>query len=231
MFGTRSLFSKSKKIHETADQLLGDYLRMSSDNLTSQPRVEVQNQLQGAAVYFFLQRIYQQAKQVSQIIAYIWRWIDDSDLHKRNCAEFLNYYFSKPTEKDGEIGGNLKKLLAADPRENSFQPSYEVWLLREVFPDYNDNQDLLFPIFNKFELGEENEGFGYILNVDINSFQGNLSDTTINHPSLFVHSIPYPPRPELGPATVTKDELEEWIKNRISDQYYAENTYIPTTST
>lgn len=65
-------------------------------------------------------RIYQQGRQVSQIIAYIWRWIDDErpeNKQKQKVANELQKYFKSPTENNLEPGGRLKKLLSAHPLE------------------------------------------------------------------------------------------------------------------
>ena len=176
-------------------------------------------------------RIYQQGKQVSQIIAYIWRWVDDTSLEnkkKQEVANELQKYFKNPTENIQEPGGRLKRLLGAHPNDSSHEGN----LLYHVFLENAgmDNEGYIFPMFSKLELGKDGSGLGYSINVDINSYQGNLSDTSINHPYQFVHTIPYPPRPHLSKATVTLDELESWVENRVPEQYYADNPYIPTTS-
>jgi flavodoxin len=181
--------------------------------------------------YNNIRRICQQGRQVSQIIAYIWRWVDDErpeNKHKQEVANELQKYFKKPTENNQEPGGRLKKLLGAHPEDSSHEGN----LLYDVFfENYSiDNEGYIFPIFNKLELGEDGSGLGYFLNIDINSYHGSLSDTSINHPYKFIHTIPYPARPQLSKATVTPDELEDWIKNRIPNKYYADNPYIPTTS-
>ncbi|KAB8318703.1 hypothetical protein SD81_014830 [Tolypothrix campylonemoides VB511288] len=100
-----------------------------------------------------------------------------------------------------------------------------------MFPDYNSNKNLIFPIFDQFELGEESDNLGYLFEVTVNGFNGVLEDVDRNSPSLFKFVIPYPPRPQLGEVTVTLDELEEWIANREEDEYFADNPYIPTTCT
>lgn len=201
---------------------------------TQRDTQKVEKSLQSISQACYLRRVYQQAKQVSQIIAYIWRWIDDDKSPKQESAKKLKEYFVQPTPLEDagmRNGQNLEKLLGADILKDSPIQSDEVKLLREVFPDYQSNKNFISPIFDDFELGNEVPGLGYELSVDINSYQGNLSDTDINHPYLFIHSIPYPPRPELSEATVTRNELEVWIENRVPDKYYADNPYIPTTST
>ncbi|PHM06218.1 hypothetical protein [Nostoc sp. 'Peltigera malacea cyanobiont' DB3992] len=245
MFGTRDLFIKGEKINQVAERRLDSYAKEAKEllRLTVQSNLEqerviqiyidfLEKKLQEDSQIFYLRRIYQQAKQVSQIIAYIWRWIDDATNPKQEIAKQLKKYFAHPTKENTNVGGNLENLFAANPREDNLeQNADEANLLREVFPNYNEDQNLIFPIFNKFERGEEVSGLGYLLTVDINSYQGNLSDTSINHPYLFIHTIPFPPRPQLSDATVTPDELKDWIENKIPGKYYADNLYIPTTST
>lgn len=175
-----------------------------------------------------LRRIYQQGKQLSQIVSYIWRWIDSDDLQKKQIAKKLNDYFANPTEEIKEPGGRLKELLGAHPEDCS----EEAKLLKAVFFEDNssNNRQLLFPIFNEFELGDEHLGLGYLFEVDFTSFKGTISDGDKNLPQLLELKIPYPPRPQLGEATVTLNELEKWIENRTPDQYFPENSYIPATS-
>ncbi len=207
MFGTRRLFHKANEISTVSSQY-GE----------------------------FLQRLYQQAKQVSQIIAYIWRWADENDedyAYQKHIANELMEYFNKPTietEEKIEVGGNLKKLFRADPRDIEKDQSPEAKLLRAVF--YVEgicNEDYIFPIFDKFELGEDNPKLGYLFQINSESFHGTLEDVERNLPEIFKFIIPYPPRPIFGNATLDKRTLSEWIENRTKDQYFAENPYIPTT--
>ena len=178
----------------------------------------------------FLKRLYQQSKQLSQIIAYIWRWVDADETPRREIANQLKEYFVHPTESNHDVGGNLKKLLAANPKEDKPERNRkEAQLLREVFPDYNSNKNLIFPMFDEFELGDEHPGLGYLFTIDINSFHGKLDDPTKNAPEVLKFVIPYPPRPVLGEATVTASELESWIENKQEYKYFADNPYIPAT--
>jgi ATP-dependent exoDNAse (exonuclease V) beta subunit len=236
MFGTRDLFLKSdtinNQVNDIVDQLLRDYADRFSNKdgeentLNKQRLIEM---LQKASPTFFLQRLYKQAKLISQIIAYIWRYVGDTDNQKSDTAKQLQQYFRRPTPEENllpDFGENLKKLLAADPKEESV----EAKLLREVFQDYQ-NTESDFPIFNKYELviAEDSKNLGYLFEVNVNAFNGVLEDVDRNSPSLFKFVIPFPPRPQIGEGTVTYSELEEWIANRIEKKYFADNPYIPTT--
>ena len=175
-----------------------------------------------------LLRLYQQSKQISQIIAYIWRWADDNSPEHRErqaVAIQLHKYFTHPTQRMGNVGGQLKKLFGANPDPNG---TLEARLLYAVFAPL-DNPNLIFPIFSEFELGEIDPRLGYLLDVDLNSFHGALEDPTKNAPELFKFVIPYPPRPQLGELTVTTNELEEWVENKEPRKFFADNAYIPTT--
>ncbi|NEQ36400.1 MAG: hypothetical protein F6K40_08995 [Okeania sp. SIO3I5] len=174
----------------------------------------------------FIRRLYQQAKQISQIIAYIWRWDDEErpeNAEQKNTANELKVYFTKPTTGN-EVGDNLKKLFRASPQ----CPGKEWDLLKAVFGP-NINEQYIFPIFDKFELGEINTKLGYLFHININSFNGVIKDPTLNNPCLLMFEIPYPPRPLIGNTTVTKEDLEDWIANREEDTYFSENPYIPAT--
>ncbi|WP_375504872.1 hypothetical protein [uncultured Nostoc sp.] len=239
MFGTRDLFHKSEKISKVADRLLKSYVPKLF-NLSQQDPKEKRKELYqnledaflDAAPTFYIKRLYQQAKQISQIIAYIWRWADTDETPQKEVANKLKKYFTNPTEDTQHLDDRLKKLLGANPRKID-NLSEEDKLLKAVF--FKDNEldppfnNLLFPMFNKFELGEsEDQHLGYLFWVNINSFQGSIDDPTKNAPELLKFSIPYPPCPKIGEVTVTSDELESWIANREENEYFAKNPYIPT---
>ena len=258
MLNSRTLLNHSKNINKEANGLVKNYAKELSDliNKENNSEEEIQDwlnhKLEKDSAFFFLTRLYKQAKQVSQIIAFIWRWIDfdennnqdirgltqqevDNRKRKRDAAEKLNSYFAHPTAQVQLIGKKLERLFAADPRldDSELRDSEykeEAELLREVFAKYKEDKNLMFPIFDEVERGLKIPGIGYILNVDINSYQGHCLDVDKNHPHLYIHSIPYPPRPQLGKATVTRRELEEWIENTEEHQFFADNPYIPTTS-
>lgn len=206
MFGTRNLILQSQSSINSVDQQQSP----PSPHLT------------------FLRRLYQQSKQISQIVAFIWRWADDpKDIEKSQVAKKLKTYFEHPTLVDGiEIDGQLKKLFKVipDPKGND-----ESQLLYTVFGNHN-NSSLIFPIFDSFELGEKDAKLGYSFMIDIEHYYGEIKDPTRNCPNMLTFKLPYPPRPQLGELTVTQQELEAWVNNRNSDQYLADNVYIPTSS-
>jgi|GEM_PF-3380158 len=225
--------SKAHAIHEALEELDRD-LDMPDDLVGKAA-------LGKFALYAFIQRLYQQSKQVSQIIAFIWRWADDKTAShelNREAANAIKSYFDCPTPlktpkgKTPEIGKRLKKLLGADPDPKDHPVSLEGRLLRQVFPDYNQPQSethLIFPIFSPLELGEKNGTLGYLFTVDVNSFWGKIDDPNLNTPELFELSIAYPPCPQKGEVTVTDQTLDHWIANRKKEQYIPTNPFIPTT--
>lgn len=176
-----------------------------------------------------LRRSYQQGKQISQIVSYIWRWVEEESAEykeEQKIAKQLKEYFTNPTQDIKYPMGNLKKLFAADARQPD--TSLEAMLLANVFKPM-DNK-MVFPIFNEFELGEEYPELGYLFEIDVNSFQGNLADATVNDLQLLRWVLPYPPRPHIGEATVTLSELDNWINNTDGNQYIPPNPYIPSSS-
>ena len=179
----------------------------------------------------YIRRLYQQAKQVSQIIAYIWRWADEDEekyAEQKHYANQLKTYFSHPSRSPKDVGGELKKLFRANPN-NLQDKSEEAKLLHAVFfAEGIDNQDYIFPIFNSLELGESDPRLGYLFEISVNAFTGSIEDADINSPELLKMTIPYPPRPAFGNANLHKDTLEDWILNRDQNQYFAESHYIPT---
>ncbi|NEP14969.1 MAG: hypothetical protein F6K14_33305 [Symploca sp. SIO2C1] len=215
MFGTRALYFKSDKIQDRLRKLK----KRKSDT-------------QGVREYptaSFLLRLYQQGKQISQIIAYIWRWADeDCDEYKtqREVAKQLKEYFTG-LEQNILIHRSIKRLFEAGPSTNPKE-----WeLLRAVFDIPKDGDippGYIFPIFDEFELGK-NDRHGYFFQVTPNDFNGGLMDPHANSPEFMRFVIPYPPCPVFGDTTVKKETLEKWIKNRDSKEFFAANTYIPTT--
>ncbi|MGB3509782.1 MAG: hypothetical protein WBA93_11155 [Microcoleaceae cyanobacterium] len=202
--------------------------------------------------------LYQQAKQISQIIAYIWRWSDDNEPlktpfevdgnsynTKRDVAIKLNTYFISPNKKDQciertdasasisimMVGNHLKKLFRACPGKSE---TIKEWKLLEAVFGSNikeENPEYLFPIFNSFELGESDyPSLGYLFLIDNNIFQGKIQDPDVNLPFLMKLTLAYPPRPQLG-SQLTKNDLTEWIDNRKKDEFVAKNPYIPSSST
>jgi hypothetical protein len=241
MFGTRDLFSKSKQINEAAESFFEkDVNRVANffaqaTSLTSQSSSEEDALIQAREIVedirkhsetYYLQRLLQQGKQLSQIIAYIWRWIDVNGNPKQEIAKQLKEYFVRPTiDVSGNGGGNLKNLFAANPKQDKpTTNAVEANLLRQIFPDYDSNNKLIFPIFDDSELGKA----GYLIEVTVNGFNGMLEDGDRNNPNTIKFVIPYPPKPQFGEGTITPSELEEWIANK-DDKYVADNPYIPTT--
>lgn len=221
MFGQRTLF-------ENFDNFVNsDEVTRSLDSPTS-PSVD------------FLKRILTQSKQISQIIAYIWRWIDEDFnqfSEQVDTAKSLKHYFVNPSETNGDIpGGNLKKLFRADPKQwlsssdrENLPDKKEAKLLVNVFGEERI-QNGIFPLFNEVELGNSNSPASYFFEVNFTSFQGSLADPDKNTPALLKFTIPYPPSPKFGESTVTQEELEDWINNTNDREIIAKNPYIPTTS-
>ena len=237
-FGSRHLLEKAGALYEG----------LEGEGLEGQRNKE-RRSINSALLF-----LYQQAKQISQIIAYIWRWSDDDEkldtpfeadgksyTKKNEVARELNTYFANPTEENqGDIassdsitivGNHLKKLFRACP--NNPETIKEWKLLEAVFgpADISKKQGYIFPIFNEFELGEsEDKSLGYLFLIDTNVFQGKIEDPEVNLPFLMKLTLAYPPRPQLG-LQLTKQELDEWIKNRKKNEFIAKNPYIPSSST
>lgn len=169
-------------------------------------------------------RLYQQSKQISQIVSYIWRWVDGPSAEKAAHARALSTYFTHPTERGGEQGSRLKKLFGAAPKADG---NVEERLLHAVFAPVDDASQV-FPIFSEFELGNVDPTLGYLLEIDLNSFQGMMKDPTKNMPDRLPYVIPYPPRPQLGEGALTTGDLDTWISDRTPNKFFADNVYIPT---
>lgn len=206
MLGTRDFFPHSARLNETVKKLE-----------STSPHIE------------WLRRSYQQGKQISQIIAYIWRWADESSpehTDKQSTAKQLKQYFANPTENPKHPMKKLMKLFSADARQPN--SCIEAGLLADVFNPISKN--MIFPIFDEFEVGEKYPELGYLVEINVNSFQGNLADATINDPQLLKWIIPFPPKPNIGESTVTLSELDEWVTDTDNNRYIPQNPYIPSSS-
>ncbi|MGK7928181.1 MAG: hypothetical protein AB4290_23545 [Spirulina sp.] len=201
-----------------------------------------------------------QGKQMSQIVAYIWRWADDENLENAQKAEVamkLREYFVKPNTslqnnaftKDAHqknvdedlLNSNLKRLFRADPRawlqnpDDYREQEEEVKLLISVFGKERilDPDKYISPMFNSHELGETSQGRKsphYEFHIDVSSFLGILRDPDLARPCSFLYTISFPPRPQLGKLTVTTDELENWVKNEDLNVIYPDNLYMPVST-
>lgn len=75
----------------------------------------------------WLRRAYQQGKQISQIITYIWRYGEETSEEGETARQLHTYFVEDPKK-------NLKKLFAANARERN--SSTEAHLLATVFLSY-----------------------------------------------------------------------------------------------
>ena len=165
-------------------------------------------------------RLFKQGKFVSRIIAFIWLWIDEKDQSSesyKEAAEVLRECFISPNSNCNSEK-SLLALFSAKPNSGGKDGSIEK-ALAMVFPNDKPSK---FPIFN------EKEQAYYEFVMDTNNFQGVIEDANANHPKSMILTTPFPPRPELGEATVSKDELKTWIDDKNECNPIADNPYIPT---
>ena len=189
---------------------------------------DVKNPPNGEKLTVDFPRLFQQGKQISQIISYIWRWSDDIGL-KGETARQLAEFFKHPSDS------KLEKLFSAKPKSAG---NSEEKLLYEVFHDvtFDDScttnqyrNGYFFPIFSEEEVRY------YDFTIDTNNFQGTIEDANLNHSKLMKLLTPFPPCPKFGEATIkidnedeSKDELITWIKDRDTEKMISDNPYIPT---
>lgn len=139
---------------------------------------------------------------------------------QNRTAKRLKDIFDRPKQIErGELTDKLMGLLTTD----IFSDSSNSELLKTVFAKYSEEQKkTLFPIFSEYEAKR------YALFVDVERFHGQVGDPTLNNPGILSFTIPYPPRPQLGEATVSEQELEKWLNNTDITHFVADNPYIPT---
>lgn len=63
----------------------------------------------------------------------------------------------------------------------------------------------------------------------LDTFANDPDDLPYVEPVKFVNNMAYPPRPALGPDTVTEEELVQWMTNR--EGYLPPSPYIPVSAT
>lgn len=281
MFGSKELIVRFQdQPDQNKNRLLDKYLQQSvRQNLQQSVRQNSSENhddfIEDIADLYML-RICIQAKLISQIIAFIWRWIDDTDdTNKVNkqVAKILKCVFDHPY-KGGEKKGvdrlyaltremTVMNLLAVNPfvitqekinkfikiidepgkleelknttDTEKFYKNLSRVLLYTVFKNYTQAKidgtpldlEKIFPIFKEYEKKH------YNVFVDSERFHGELRDPTANSPDKMTFSIPYPPRPGFGGATIIKneekDDLKEWIEDTDLTRVIADNPYIPTT--
>ncbi len=201
-------------------------------------------------------RIVFQGKQVSQITAYIWRYIDDTkEPEKADHAKKLKQYFAAREQENQDltkqkinissflrVASNLATLkltdlFKADPKkwlesdkDKGVPPTEEVKLLIAVFGEERIKTDpnYVSPLFSEAELREGEATPHYEFHIDVTSFKGTLSDPDLERSSAFRFNIAFPARPQLGEATVTTEELENWIKDQQTS--VPNSIYIPVTT-
>ncbi|WP_449418798.1 hypothetical protein [Phormidium nigroviride] len=157
----------------------------------------------------FVQNLLVQSKKLSQIIAYIW-------LNKTH-AKILDDYFKETGDK------KLVTLLTA---HNKSAPPELLEALKDVFHDQPSNA---LPIFS------EEEAQHYSFRVDVNKFQGAITDPYPGDDGILTLWIPYPPLPKISEkanAPINPNELEGWLSQPSNQPpyIYVDNPYIPTTS-
>lgn len=208
----------------TRDLLISHQTYLQSSKITLLPDEGLQNGKTEPSEEF-VTRICQQAKLISQLITFIWLWSDknpmsEDEQNRKNVAKKLKDIFDRPKQiETGELTDKLMGLLTTD----IFSDSSNSELLKAVFAEYSEEQKkTLFPIFSEYEAKR------YALFVDVERFHGQVGDPTLNNPGILSFTIPYPPRPQLGEATVSEQELEKWLNNTDIKHFVADNPYIPT---
>lgn len=179
---------------------------------------------------FSLPRLFQQTKQKSQILAYIWYWGSDTleendpNYDKYQNAVTLAEYYQYPEENPLNGERTLKKLLSTIPKSDGTEVEK---LLYAVFPFDSDSE---YPDHYFFPILDEGEQEFYKFSIDTNIFQGFIEDPKPHQGAEIHFVVPYPPCPKFSEITVTKAELDEWV-SEYSSKPIPDNIYIPLCST
>lgn len=202
--------TKLQKFPELAEKKLSESL--DSDQLP-----------QGSVLRYMLA----QTKMISQIISYIWLYAESEPLAKQ-----ARKWFQNPTKDFDQIENptftdklpSLAQLMSAKPQDETKYGKF----LSKVFPDFKDKSNgfYQFPIFNKKDI---HSGI-VVFKTDAAIANGSIQDPTPNSPNVLTVVIAFPPCPKFSEATLTKEELSSWLKDRDSSNYTPSNSYIPSCS-
>ncbi|NEQ36402.1 MAG: hypothetical protein F6K40_09005 [Okeania sp. SIO3I5] len=172
-----------------------------------------------------LRHILTRSKMISQIICYIRLYAESDPLAKQ-----ARHWFQNPTKNfdklenptSGEKLPSLAKLMGAKPQDQTIYGEF----LSKVFPDVKDESKSLyqFPLYNKQDI----ESGIIVFKTDAAISNGYLLDPNPNSPNVLTAVIAFPPCPQLSEATLTKEELLDWLNDRDSSNYTPSNSYIPT---
>lgn len=94
--------------------------------------------------------------------------------------------------------------------------------------------DLMMKITGEPLITTANKTFGklFLIQVVTNSFSGKITEAPpecATEETPYKNFVSYPPRPELGPLTVTYEDLRAWASNTSRGQgYLPPSAYIPT---
>ena len=200
-------FSNQEKFSELAEKQLLE--NPNSDKL-----------FQGSLLRHMLTR----TKMVSQIISYIWLYAESEPLAKQ-----ARHWFQNPTKNFDKLENptptdklpSLAKLMGAKPQDETIYGEF----LSKVFADVLDESESLynFPLFNKQDI----ESGIAVFKTDATITSGCIQDPNPNSPNVLTVMIAFPPCPQFSAATVTKEELSNWFKDRDSSNYTPPNSYIP----
>ncbi|NEP81210.1 MAG: hypothetical protein F6K39_25450 [Okeania sp. SIO3B3] len=181
-----------------------------------------------------------QSKVVSQIVAFIWYYSDETDpLNEVDAATWNKrheqaikgtkwYRNSASTEGSPNGKPNLQNLLTiGNPRKESGRNEYDDFLYT-VFEDrLEDKEFYKFPIYN---LGAEGDPTT-IFEVDYKAFEGVMTDLRVRTGVLqLLIKLSFPPRPQYGQTTFEAWELKEWYQDKDSSNRTPPSSYIPLCS-
>ncbi|GFZ91703.1 hypothetical protein [Okeania sp. KiyG1] len=172
----------------------------------------------------FLRHALTRTKMISQIISYIWLYAESDPLAKQ-----ARHWFQNPTKNFDKLENHtstdklpsLAKLMGAKPQDKTIYGEF----LSKVFADVKDESKGLynFPLFNKHDI----ESGIVVFKTDATIANGSIQDPTPNSPNVLTVMIAFPPCPQFSEATLTKEELSNWLNNRDNSNYTPPNSYIP----
>lgn len=184
---------------------------------------------------FRYKQIISRAKILSQILAYLWLYLDPHGKSERTLEEkekeaFLEKvvgWFLKPVVPRGI--SDFERLMIAKPEDtNDYGRFLSLVYPKEVRDKWNEEQKAFytFPIFDPDDI--LNQRFSFELDPGV--FDGYFTDPDEYSPHSMKVVLAFPPRPQLSKMTVTTDDLKDWLENykTDSDNFLPPNPYIPT---
>jgi len=225
---------------ENYQQLMSEYDNWDDRENARKNRNSIEESYNNVGVN--IDSVIRPAKIISQIIAYLWlnpeTTIDFLENQNRRVERPITW-FQNPTIIDPTLEPQkpylYNLLIVGNPREvnntDDQDPKYKYnKFLSLVFAHQLQSDDPDVQKFYRFPIYQGPTLLNLNFETDNTVYQGYFKDPNPNIPDQFTIGIAFPPRPELGPATLERKQLSNWQKNVNTTKITPPNPFIPLCS-